>query len=245
MTSRIPEAGVRIPADVTRIVVLEGPEDKTFFSALAEQLGINDQLHFITCNGKDCLGSTLENILNDGNFHGIQQIGIICDNDFPDSRDGRGALETVQDEIDEANNAIDESLKTTRKLPRPRKPRETEGTKPKVSVLLLPDDHRDGMLENLVLDAIGEDNITNCVDAYYACLESQAQVKLQKAREPRSRLSVYISGKIVDKTYATNDDSRRWFLTQAVDMKWWKDEKMWDKPQFKPAKAFLRQLLKP
>ena len=243
MTSQTPVTAVRIPANISRILVVEGNEDNTFFQALAEHLGIQEQIYFVVCNGKNELATTLENILNDGNFHNFRHIGIICDNDFPDSRDGKGALETVQDEIDDANDAISENLKRTRELPTPARPREAAGTKPKVSVLLLPDDDRDGMLENLVLDAIGEDKITNCVDAYYACLEQQAQLKLQEAREPRSRLSVYISGKILDSKYATNDDSRRWFLTQAVCMKWWNDEDMWDNPAFHDAKAFLTLLL--
>lgn len=242
MTSRNPMASVRIPANVTRILVVEGPEDKTFFCSLAQHLGINKKLYIVVCNGKDNLESALKSILNDGNFHNFDHIGIICDNDFPDSREGKGALETVQNEIDSANKGIDENLKKTRQLPIPPRPRETAGTKHKVSVLLLPGDDRDGMLENLVLDAIGKDEITKCTDAFYDCLEKQAKLKIQEARKPRSRLSVYISGKIVDKKYATNDDSRRWFLTQAVDMKWWADENMWDKPEFEQVRKFLANL---
>lgn len=243
MTSQTPVTAVRIPAIVSRILVVEGPEDKTFFQALAEHLGIQEQICIVVCNGKSELATTLENILNDGNYHNFKHIGIICDNDFPDSREGKHPLETVRDEIDSANDAIDDNLQRSRELPKPARPREAAGTKPKVSVLLLPDDNRDGMLENLVLDAIGEDNITYCVDAYYACLEQHAQLKPQEAREPRSRLSVYISGKIMDSKYATNDDSRRWFLTQAVDMKWWREEDMWNNSKFDQAKAFLAQLL--
>ena len=71
-------------------------------------------------------------------------------------------MQVVHEEIDTANGNVDESLKATRQLPKPSKPREAAGTKPKVSVLLLPEDDGDGMLENLVLDAIGEDEITNC-----------------------------------------------------------------------------------
>lgn len=243
MASKIAEPNPGVPADKSRIVVVEGPEDKTFFFSLAEHLGISDQLYFVVCDGKDNLSASLAKILNGTYFTNVYHIGIICDNDFPDTRNGKPPLDTVRDEIDNANAQVNSILRNSRNLPKPSKPRKVVGTKPKVSVFLLPDDDRDGMLENLVLDAIGEDEITNCVDTYFACLEQQAQLSLQEAREPRSRLSVYISGKIVDKRFATNDDSRRWFLTQAVDMKWWQDENMWDKPQFEPAKAFLTQLL--
>ena len=243
MTSQTPAVAVRIPANVSRILVVEGPEDKTFFHALAEHLEIEQQMYIVVCNGKNELATTLKSILNDGNFHNFDHIGIICDNDFPDSRKDKGALETVQDEIVSANEGIDDNLKKTRELPQPVRARVAAGSRPKVSVLLLPGDNRDGMLENLVLDAIGKNEITKCTDAFYDCLEKKANLEIQEARDPRSRLSVYISGKIVDKKYATNDDSRRWFLTQAVDMKWWREEDMWNKPAFDDAKAFLEQLL--
>ena len=232
----------RIPAGVTRIIVVEGPEDKTFFCGLSEHLGIQHHMHFVVCDGKDNLATTLTSILNDGSFRDYEHIGIICDNDFPDSRQGNSALSAVQEEVDKANDGVNENLKLRRQLPRPAKPRVPVGKKPKVSVLLLPTDDRDGMLENLVLDAIGENDITKCVDGYFICLE-RVKLKSKQAREPRSRLSVYISGKIVDERFATNDDSRRWFLTQAVDMKWWEDENMWERPTFDEAKAFLTQLL--
>ena len=243
MTSQTPIVAVRIPANVSRILVVEGPEDKTFFHALAEHLGIEQQIYVVVCNGKNKLATTLKSILNDGNFHNFDHIGIICDNDFPESREHKRALETIQDEIISANEGINDNLQKTRELPKPVRARVAAGTRPKVSVLLLPDDNRDGMLENLVLDAIGKNEITECTDAFYDCLEQQAKLEIQEAREPRSRLSVYISGKIVDTKYATNDDSRRWFLTQAVDMKWWQEEDMWNKPAFDDAKAFLTQLL--
>lgn len=232
-----------IPTGTSRLLVVEGPEDKTFFFGLMKHLAIEQQFHIVICGGKENLSSTLTNILNDGNFHQLIHIGIICDNDFPESRQGKGALEIIQEEIDKANEGVDENIKKSRQLPKPSYPQEAAGTKPKISVLLLPDTQNDGMLESLVLEAIGNNRITNCVDRYFDCIESQAGLQLQVARAPRSRLSVYISGKITDKKYATNDDSRRWFLTQAVSMKWWQEENMWGKPAFDAAKAFLKQLL--
>ena len=243
MAGQTAEPNPGIPTNRSRIVVVEGPEDKTFFCGLAEHLGIKDQLHFVACNGKDSLKTYLANILIDTNYSRVHHIGIICDNDYPDSRNGNATIQVLHDEIDAANHEVSGNFRESRKLPKPSKPRVPVGTKPKVSVLLLPDDDRDGMLENLVLDAIGEDEITKCTDAFFACLEKEALLKLQEAREPRSRLSVYISGKIVDKKYATNDDSRRWFLTQAVHMKWWNESNMWAKPEFKEARDFLQQLL--
>ena len=89
MTSQNPADSVPIPAHITRILVVEGPEDKTFFCGLAEHLGIRQDIHIVVCNGKDQLATTLSNVLNDGNFRNFKHIGIICDNDFPDGRQGK------------------------------------------------------------------------------------------------------------------------------------------------------------
>lgn len=204
-------------------------------------MGRHEELHFAVCDGKDNIATELVNILNDDNFSNLNQIGIICDNDYPESREGKLAFEVVLEELDKANDEV-KNRGPLRQLPRPKHPREPIGENPTVSVLLLPSDKEDGMLESLVLKAIGQNDIMDCVDKYFDCLDA-AGPNVREARESRSRLSVYVSGKILSEEFATNDDSRRWFLTQAVDMKWWRDNNLWDSCAFNDAKAFLAQLL--
>ena len=81
-----------------------------------------------------------------------------------------------------------------------------------------------------------------CVEAYFTCLRD-AGVQANKARLPKSKLSVYLSGKVTDENFARHDDAKRLFLTQALDMKWWKDDNMWESEAFEEAKTFLTQLL--
>ncbi len=231
----------RIPDGISRVLVVEGNEDKYFFSKWLEHLGRLEEFYFAVCDGKDNIANELVSILSDDNFTNVDHIGIICDNDFSESRKGQQAFEVVLEEIDLANQEV-KNHGPPRELPRPEQPRQPFGKKPAVSVLLLPTDDEDGMLESLVLKAIGQNDVMDCVDAYFHCLDD-AGLELKEARESRGRLSVYISGKIMAEEFATNDDSRRWFLTQAVDMKWWHEEDMWNKPVFNDAKAFLTQLL--
>ena len=230
-----------IPDEVSRVLVVEGNEDRYFFSKWLEHLGKHGECHFAVCDGKDNIAIELVNILIDDNFINIDQIGIICDNDYSESRHGKQAFEVVLEEIVRANQEVKESG-PLRELPIPEQPRQPIGNRPSISVLLLPADEEDGMLESLVLKAIGQNDIMDCVDEYFCCL-NKAGLELKKARESRSRLSVYISGKTLAEEFATNDDSRRWFLTQAVAMKWWEDAAMWDHPTFDDARAFLNQLL--
>ncbi len=231
----------RIPDGVSRVLVVEGNEDRYFFCKWLEHLGRHEEFHFAVCDGKDNLAVELANILIDDNFTKIDHVGIICDNDYSEIRSGKQPFQIILEEIARANQEVKDSG-PLRELPTPEQPRRPIGDGPAISVLLLPADDEDGMLETLVLRAIGQNDIMDCVDEYICCL-NRASLELKAARESRSKLSVYISGKILAEEFATNDDSRRWFLTQAVDMKWWADENMWDKPAFDDAKAFLLQLL--
>ncbi len=226
-----------------RLLVVEGAGDEYFFTKLLEHLGIQDRIEFVDCEGKHNLDEELVNILNRDDFEQITDVGIVLDNDFPENRNGINAFAAVIEAIDVANkNFIENNPRISRELAKPRMPRIKTAGRPCVSVLLLPSDDNDGAVEDLVFSALPNDRILDCVNAYFACL-CDAGVKSKEARLPKSKLSVYISGKVTDEDFARHDDAKRLFLTQALDMKWWNDENMWDKPAFDQAKAFLTQLL--
>ena len=232
----------RIPDDRSYVLVVEGPGDECVFEEFLKHLGRRDDVCLINCGGKDELARALTNILLDDNFPNLSHIGVICDNDYPESRNGKKPLEIVAGHVSTANSEVKTSHEPPREMPVPKEPRRFTPESPHVGVLLLPSDSCDGAVEDLVLKAIGQDNVMNCVDEYLKCLCNDG-LKFQAARKARSRLSIYISGKVLDKKNANNDDSRREFLTQAVQMKWWNDENMWDNCVFDEAKAFLTQLL--
>ncbi len=226
-----------------RLLVVEGAGDKYFFTKLLERLGKKDCFEFVDCEGKDNLDKELTNILNRDDFAQITDVGIVLDNDYPENRIGINAFAPVIEAIDVANNNfIENNPDISRSLSKPRTPREKTKDFPRISVLLFPSDNDDGAVEDLVFSALPKDNILDCVNAYFSCL-SDAGVKAKEARLPKSKLSVYISGKVTDEDLARHDDAKRLFLTQALDMKWWEEEGMWNKRAFDDAKAFLTQLL--
>ena len=172
----------------------------------------------------------LTNILNRDDFAQITDVGIVLDNDYPENRNGKSPFATVIESIDVANeNYTENNPSISRELPKPHEPRVKTANSPRVSVLLLPSDEADGAIEDLVFAALPKDKVMDCVDSYFTCLSS-AGVKANQARLSKSKLSVYLSGKVTDEDYARHDDAKRAFLTQAVEMKWWQDENMWDKP---------------
>ena len=231
------------PNDDLRLLVVEGAGDEYFFTKLLEHLCKQDSFEFVDCEGKDNLEAELTNILNRDNFANITDIGIVLDNDYPENRNGNNAFSTIVKAIDVANRSfIENNPQISRKLVAPQAPRVKTAERPCVSALLLPSDNEDGSVEDLVFSALPNDSILDCVNEYFTCLRS-AGINANRARLPKSKLSVYISGKATDEDFARHDDAKRLFLTQALDMKWWEEENMWNKSAFDDAKAFLRQLL--
>ena len=224
----------RIPDDATRLLVVEGKGDKTFFKKLLRHLRMKDEFYIHPCGGKDKLGDNLLNILKEDRFENYRCIGIICDNDYPDSRGNDTPLEDVTKHIEYANNEAKASS-VSAQLDIPRIPREPTAGIPSVSVLLLPSDDTDGAVEDLIFEAIGQDRIMDCVDDYLRCLMDNG-LSPREARIARAKLSIYVSGKSLDSKHANSKDARRPFLTDTVRAKWWREEAMWDRPAFDDTK---------
>lgn len=231
-----------IPAGADHLLLVEGPSDMYVIRKLLEHLQLESEFHVIPSEGKSKLANEISNVLNDDNFSKLSSIGIICDNDYPDDRQGKSGFDVVVDHIAEANREVVNSKNESRQFPIPTQPRRPSTKSPNVSILLLPSDEGDGAFEDLVLEAIGYDKVMQCVGEYLECLKTQG-VKARTPRVAKSKLSIYISGKVLDKDFAKHEDTKRWFLSQAVDMKWWQEEDLWNRPAFDDAKAFLKQLL--
>lgn len=219
----------KIPDDKPRLLLVEGADDKEFFRKLAEHLGISDQIDLVEYQGKSNLANYLIAILQDEPFTNLKRIGIIRDSDYSTK-----AFDSVVSALDKANK---NSPKNKFSIPPKALVRSPEP--PYVSVLPVPVD-TEGSLEDLVLVALQADPIMPCVNDYFACL-TKIGLQIAANRASKSKLSVFISGKIVDSNQSAGRDVRRKFLREAVGMSWWDDE-LWEHESFNDAKAFLQQL---
>lgn len=133
------------PNGELRLLVVEGAGDEYFFTKLLERLEMQDSFVFVDCEGKDNLDEELIGILNRDDFADISDIGIVLDNDYPENRNGANAFAAVIEAIDAANeNFTENNPLISRELPKPNAPREKTVDCPRVSVLLLPSDNKDG-----------------------------------------------------------------------------------------------------
>lgn len=155
----------------------EGREEQIFFTAFLAHLNISD-VQVEQYGGKKNLSRYLSNLHNIPGYLDVISLGITRDaDDSPQS-----AFQSVCGSLDSASLAVPNQLG------------EIVGDSPTVSVMILPGDQRNGMLEDLCLDAISTDPVLRCVDEYFDC------VYRTSGREPKNmakaRIHTWLSSQI-------------------------------------------------
>jgi len=151
-----------------KVLVVEGKDDKNFFEALIEHLGLrNIQVEDI--GGKTQLRDRLKALVQTPGFPQVTSLGVVRDA----NNDHDAAFQSVCGALLNAGLRV------------PERPWITVGGEPKVVVVILPKENENGMLEDLCLEAKISDPAMPCVNQYFECLESQGldpPINLSKAR---------------------------------------------------------------
>ncbi len=222
---------IKIDERYGRLLFVEGRDDEVFFLKLFEHMGISGDIHIVVYGGKDNLQRHLLAILSDANYSiNRQHIGIVRDADY-----NTDAFDSIVSALRHAN----EHRGTRHQFSIPGTAQARSEAAPYVSVLVLPPDG-EGTLEDLVVDVLKTEPVMTCVDQYFECLTENG-ISISRERFSKSKLSVFISGAAVDTDYATNRDSRRKFLREAVAMHWWRAA-LWQHDNFRVIQDFLTQL---
>ena len=191
MTSRRAIDTPQITAE--KLLLVEGLDDRRFFSVFARYLRIVD-VQVELYGGKDNLGNFLALLSRNPQFAGVTTLGIVRDAD----RSRQSAFDSVAGSLRRAG------LPTPSELMRPA----TENGL-SVSVLIIPPDADNGELEDLCLSTLGDnDPVLPCVDQYLDCA-ANAGVALPE--RSKSRLHAYLA--------AAGEPGRR--LGEAADAGVW------------------------
>ena len=169
-------------------LLVEGNDQRNFFGKFIEHLSLQN-IQIQNFGGVDELSSFLLAFVKMPNFQTVQSIGIVRDAE----KSAKGALQSVQS-----------SLKKV-KLPAPQNSVERTETCPAVTVLILPDDNRSGMLETLLYETFADTPVDHCIDDFFICVENLPDVSIKnpdKARvhaylvtRPRPHVSVGVAAK--------------------------------------------------
>ncbi len=208
----------RSPTDETviekqRIILVEGPTDHAFFTALLQYLGYENDVQLIITNGKDRIRDRIRELVLRPNFSDVVALGITRDMDtFADN-----AFVKITDALNAAKLPVPTDVLETASAP----------SKPTVSILLFPDDATEGELEDLCLRAFEGEGMMTCADSYFRCLDRLDEYVADN-KYPKAKLQVLLT--------ALGEGELT--LRQAVYQTWWRAR--WTHAAFVPVTQFTQ-----
>jgi hypothetical protein len=192
-----------------KLLIAEGDEDARFFGAFCHHLGLND-IQVLPIGGKTQLPSNLKALKGVTGFSQVIALGIIRDAD----EDANAAFQSVCSALQHAG------------LPIPTKPMTPAPGRPRVLVMILPDNQSPGALEDVCLKAIAGTPAMRCVDEFFCCLQ-------RHRLPPPKNLS---KAKVLAYLTSLPEPDKR--LGESAQAGYWD----WDHPAFSDLKDFLRSL---
>jgi hypothetical protein len=164
------------PIEKAKLLLVEGRDEEEFFGALLARLGLVD-IQVRAMEGKSRLADRLKVLVKGPSAVPIQSVDIVQDGD----NDPRAAFQSIG------------AAQAAAGLPVPHAPLRPQGDDPRITVMILPDGVRPGMLEDLCLAAVQSDPALACVDDFFACL---AQRTLPAGQNPaKARVRSFLAGK--------------------------------------------------
>lgn len=202
----------RLVLDRSKILVVEGQDDKKVVSAILNYLNIADDFQVVDMGGKDRLSPYLQGLPGATGFHQVETLGIIRDAD-----NSAGA----------AFQSVCSGLLNTRVLSIPKQPLVIADGKPRVAIFLWPDCAKPGTLETLCMASVINHPAIICIDDFMSCVQTTSG-EPPKNRE-KARVQAFLASH-AKRTYRTIGD--------AAQANVWP----WNHPVFEPITTFLNAL---
>jgi len=161
------------------ILLVEGPDDRSFFEALLRYLAIQS-VQIKDVSGKDNFSYTFEALLNAEGGSLVKNIGFVRDADKPNAQ---AAFKAIC------------SILNKNKYPCPAeigKMIESDGKK--VNIFIMPNNNDSGMLENLCINSIREIDILHCIDCFIKCYAPI--ISNEKHNVPKATILAYLSTRV-------------------------------------------------
>lgn len=160
----------------SKILLVEGNDPRNFFEAFLRHLSLSN-IQIQNFGGVNELRDFLEGLVGATGFHIVESIGIIRDAETS----AAGAFQSVQSSL---KNAA---------LPVPNMPERRTDTSPAVTVLILPGNNRQGMLETLLCESFAGTPENDCIDAFFTCVDALPNASIK--RPEKARAHAYLTTK--------------------------------------------------
>ena len=159
-----------------KLVFCEGTDERLFFPRLlkmVKQTSLENKLQFISIDGKNNLDKFLKNISSFSNFPQVKSLGIILD--------AKGTPNGFSPSLQKAQTAL---RKIGFPVPNQAARAATAGNKKSV-IWIMPNNHDDGEIEALLLQAFAQHRLLPCVDSMANCV---GQLGMGTSKPDKSKL---------------------------------------------------------
>lgn len=157
------------PVTQSKLVVVEGDDDKNLLAALIKHLRLTG-IQIIPCIGKGEMPNVIRAVRNTSDFENkVASLGVVRDAD----EDADRTFLSVCDALSKAGLSV------------PNRPLTVASGTPRVIVMIWACDRNEGTLEDVCLQSVAELSEIACISQYFECLQKQSIVlpgNLSKAK---------------------------------------------------------------
>lgn len=160
-----------------KLLLAEGKDDVAIFSMLLEQCGITD-IQIESYDGKDKLSRFLTVLAKMPGYSDLDKLAITCDADTDN-------VEVATTNIKKATKQLGTVLDSATPI------HIQDG--PELKIYILPDNNSLGEMEDLAKLAVAGSERSNCVDAFFNCLEENANLAFEPGQQGKPWLYAWLS----------------------------------------------------
>ena len=183
------------------VLVVEGHEDRFFFEAFINYLGLQ-KIQIFPIGGKTELRKHLSTLRITPGHENMVSLGVVRDADLNPA----SAFQSVCDALRGAGFST------------PIRPLVTAGERPQVTIMILPAEDIKGMLEDVCLMSVTGDPAMHCVEQYFQCLQER-EIPLPQNMS-KAKVEVFLASReIAGKRLGEAAQARYWpFADNAFDL---------------------------
>jgi len=160
-----------------KILLVEGMDEFNLFNELLNELNLRD-IQVIEVGGKDKFAKDMPQLPVRTGFEIVTSIGIVRDAD----NNPQAAFQSIR------------GILHSMQYPEPNAPLETAHGSPNITIMIVPDIDKTGMIEDICLNSVADDNAMICVNQYFECLELQQRVLAANVM-PKARVRAFLASR--------------------------------------------------
>lgn len=159
-----------------KLLLVEGKDEYKFFSKMLADLHLVD-IEIRDIMGKTKFRSNIKTLPSVTGFNQVVSVGIVVDAD----KQPQGAFDSICDALEIAD------------LPKPEATLHPVGDDLQVTIMILPGDGRQGMLEDLCLESVAEDPAIPCLEEHFRCLEEELEADAFPGNLAKDRVRTFLA----------------------------------------------------